>query len=47
MGEHAADGIDHTVDPGVLPTPAPVEYEVERPEGDVETFDTGVILVIK
>lgn len=47
MGKHAADGTDHTVDPGVVPTPATVEYEAPQPEGSVETFDTGVILVIK
>ena len=47
MAKHADDGTDHTVDPGVLPTPAAVEYDVEQPEGTVETFDTGVILVIK
>ena len=47
MAKHAADGTDHTVDPGVLPTPSAVEYEVDQPAGTVETFDTGVILVIK
>ncbi len=47
MGMHADDGTDHTVDPGVLPTPAAVEFQVERPEGDVKTFDTWVILIIK
>lgn len=47
MAKHAADGTDHTVDPGVLPSPSTVEYDVEQPEGTVETFDTGVIYTIK
>ena len=47
MDETTKSGADHTVDTGVLPTPAPVEYEVDEPLGKVETFDTGVILVIR
>jgi hypothetical protein len=47
MDETNQSGADHTVDTGVLPTPATVEYEVDEPVGKVETFDTGVILVIR
>jgi hypothetical protein len=46
MDETTKSGADHTVDPSVLPTPAPVEYETDQPSGSVETFDTGLILVI-
>ena len=46
MDETTKSGADHTVDPSVLPTPAPVEYETAKPAGSVETFDTGLILVI-
>ena len=47
MDETEKSGTDHTVDSGVLPTPASVEYETAEPKGKVETFDTGVILVIR
>lgn len=47
MDETEQPGTDHTVDSGVLPTPAPVEYETAEPKGKVETFDTGVILVVR
>jgi hypothetical protein len=47
MDEGIRSGADHTVDPSVLPTPAPVEYETDVPSGSVETFDTGLILVIR
>jgi hypothetical protein len=47
MGKHAADGTDHTVDTGVVPSPSTVEYDLDKPEGTVETFDTGVIYTIK
>ncbi len=46
MDENIKSGADHTVDPTVLPTPAPVEYETGQPAGPVETFDTGLILVV-
>jgi len=46
MDEHIKSSADHTVDPSVLPTPAPVEYETCTPAGSVETFDTGLILVV-
>lgn len=39
--------IDHTIDEGVLPTPSPVEYDVDTPAGAVSEFDTGLILVIR
>jgi hypothetical protein len=45
--DETKSGADHTVDHGVLPTPAPVEYEIDEPVGKVETFDTGVILVVR
>ncbi len=47
MDDTEKSGTDHTVDSGVLPTPAAVEYETAEPKGKVETFDTGVILVIR
>ncbi len=47
MDDTSKSGADHTVDSGVLPTPSPVEYDVDEPVGKVETFDTGVILVIR
>lgn len=46
MHDTTRSGADHTVDPSVLPTPASVEYETEQPAGTVETFDTGLILVV-
>lgn len=47
MDDTTKPAADHTVDPGVLPTPTSVEYETDAPIGKVETFDTGVILVIR
>ena len=46
MDETTQSGADHTVDPSVLPTPAAVEYQTGKPVGTVETFDTGLILVL-
>jgi len=46
MHETAGSSADHTVDPSVLPTPTSVEYETGKPAGTVETFDTGLILVV-
>ena len=46
MDEHIKSSADHTVDPSVLPTPAAVEYQTTKPVGTVETFDTGLILVL-
>jgi hypothetical protein len=46
MDETTESGADHTVDPSVLPTPTSDEYKTDKPAGSVETFDTGLILVI-
>jgi hypothetical protein len=47
MDERIPSNVDHTIDPSVLPTPAPVEYDTAQPVGTVETFDTGLILVLR
>jgi hypothetical protein len=47
VDENIKSSADHTVDRSVLPTPAPVEYDTETPSGTVETFDTGLILVVR
>jgi hypothetical protein len=46
MDDTTRSGADHTVDRSVLPTPTSVEYETGKPAGTVETFDTGLILVV-